>query len=829
MGTTKAATSAGQLAGPPDPGPARSLDELVGCLRALKLWAGDPSYETITRRVNERWRTAGRPADELARRGTVVDCFKTGRRRINADLVVAVVQTLHDEAGYLAHWRQALRVSLGETAAAAQVRVLDRLPDDIAVFTGRHVETARLRQLCAAAGGTAGPVPDQPGPGPVVCVLAGMAGVGKTQLAVHAGHLLAAEGHFDTTLFVNLRGFHPDPTQPPAEPTAVLDGFLRLLGLSGHEIPHDPQARAVLFRERLAGRRTLVILDNAATEEQIHPLLPRTAGSLTLVTSRRRLAGLAPEVHLDVDLFTPDEAEQLLVRSVPGVAIGPDQSAHRRVALRCGHLPLALSVVAGQIAARPGWTVTDHADRLDERHRHHRLDTGVELALHLSYQHLPEQRQALLRRMAAHPGPDLDDHAGAALLDTDPDTAAAHLRHLAADYLVQQPVAGRYVLHDLVRAYAADRARDEDRPADRRAALSRLFDHYLHSAAAAMDGLYPAVRHRRPTLPPRPSAGPRLDEPKTALLWLDTERATLVAVCLHAARNGWPEHAVRLASVLYTYLDNGGHPADALTVHTEAHNAARLLGDGITEATALTNLAGVCWQLGRYPEAIAHLERAQSLFRDFGHESGNARTLDNLGVVHSAVRQYEISVAYHQQALDRFVHLGDRVGEANSLTNLACALVSLGRPGLAVEHSGRALAIVRELGHQGGEATALNNLGDAHVMLGRFADAAGCYEQALTLFRDLGERYGETCALNGLGEALSGDGSRDDATACHVEALALATEIDNHEEQGRARAALARLVGPEGGAGEPSAKPGSPPPGAPTPAPDLPLPKPRTP
>ena len=765
---------------PPDPGPAGSLDALAGCLRALKLWAGEPSYETITRRVNARWRAAGRPADELARRGTVVDCFKPGRRRINGDLVLAVVQALHDDTGYLAHWRQALRVVLAETAAAAQVRVLDRLPDDVATFTGRSAETEVLRGLGSGA------------PGPVVCVLAGMAGAGKTQLAVHAGHLLAAEGRVDTTLFVNLRGFHPDPGQPPAAPAAVLDGFLRLLGLSGHEIPHGLAARAALFRERLAGRRALVVLDNAATAEQVTPLLPGGDGTLTLVTSRRRLDELDP-VLVDVGLFTPAEAEHLLVRSVPGLAVGGDPAAYRRVARRCGHLPLALSVVAGQMVARPGWTVTDHADRLDERHRHRRLDSGVEVALHLSYQHLPALRQTLLRRMAAHPGPDLDAYAAAALLGTGCDEAAAHLAHLAGEYLVQQPVSGRYVLHDLVRAYAADRAREEDRPADRRDALTRLFDHYLHGAAAAMDALYPAERHRRPTLPPRPAGGPALDDPRTALLWLDAERATLVAVCLHAARDGWPEHAVRLAGVLYSYLDNGGHPADAFAVHTEAQHAARLLGDGIAEATALTNLGVVCWQLGRHPEAIGHLSRALALFRQLGDARGEARTLGNLGVVHSASGQGEMSAAYQQQALARFVQLGDRVGEANTLTNLGSVHVRLGRPAPAAGYNARALEIFRELRHRGGEATALNNLGDALTMLGRFAEAAGHYRQALEIFRELGERYGETCVLNGLGHALAGQGERDDAIARHHEALALATEIDKAEEQARARAALAEL------------------------------------
>ncbi|GIJ38761.1 ATP-binding protein [Micromonospora andamanensis] len=779
--------------GPPDPGTAHSLDELIGCLRALKLWAGDPSFETITRRVNERWQADRRPTDEMARRGTVVDCFKTGRRRINVDLVLAVVQALHDETGYLAHWRQALRVSLAETTAAAQVRVLDRLPDDAGAFTGRQAELTRLRELAALTATQDTAVTSGTGPGAQVCVIAGMAGVGKTHLAVHAGQSLVDDSRFDTTLFVDLRGYHPDPGQPPAEPGAVLDGFLRLLGMSGHEIPYGLAERATAFRERLAGRRVLVVLDNAAGAEQVRPLLARSAGTLTLVTSRRRLADLDEAVHLDLDLFSPEEAARLLVRSNPGVPVGSDPSAPARVALRCGYLPLALSVVVGQMATRPGWTVTDHADRLDERHRHRRLDSGVELALHLSYQHLPERRQTLLRRMAAHPGADLDEHGAAALLDSDPASAAVDLRHLAAEYLVQQPVLGRYALHDLVRAYAGERGREEDRPADRRAALTRLLDHYLYSAAAAMEALYPAERHRRPPLPPRPPAGPLLDKPRTALRWLDAERATLVAVCVHAARNGWPQHAVWLAGTLYVYLDNGGYPADAITVHTEAERAARLLGDTVAEATALTNLGVVCWQLGRYPEGIGHLERALPLFRAAGDGRGEARVLGNLGVVHSAAGYWERAGGYHELALDRFVQIGDRVGEANTLTNLGAVHERLGRPGTAVEQNSRALAIFRELRHLGGEATALNNLGDAYVALGRFADAVECYEPALALFRDIGERYGEACVLNGLGRALTGQGARDEAVARHVEALALATEIDRPEEQARARGALARL------------------------------------
>src|SRR5438552_1590220 len=200
----------------PDPGRASTLDGLVEELRLLKVWAGDPSYAMIKERINAAWKTAGRPGSEWAKKPTVAACFTPGRRRLNTDLVLAVVAALHPDVGYVAQWRQALRVIGGETQAAAQVRVQDRLPPDLAGFTGRTAELDRLWQVLQHGSVNGGAV--------VISAIAGMAGIGKTQLAVHAGHLLAREQAIDRVLFVNLRGFHPDPAQPPADPAAVLDG-----------------------------------------------------------------------------------------------------------------------------------------------------------------------------------------------------------------------------------------------------------------------------------------------------------------------------------------------------------------------------------------------------------------------------------------------------------------------------------------------------------------------------------------------------------------------------------------------------------------------------
>ena len=305
----------------PDPGTADTIDDLAERLRLLKVWAGDVSYETIKQRINAAWTAAGRPAGELARRSTVASSFQPGRRRLNAELVIAVVQALHPDTGYVAQWRQALRVVGGEIEAAAQVRVRDSLPEDLACFTGRIGELGMLLDEAAT-----------------LAAIDGMAGIGKTRLAVRAGHVLLRERASDHVLFVDLRGFHPDPAQPPADPAAVLDGFLRLLGVPGQRIPHGLADRSAAYHERLAGRRALVLLDDAATAEQVRPLLAATAGCRTLVTSRRNLAELRPAVHRTVDVFSRDETVAYLDRVVPEVPIGPDPEAATRMppALRAG-------------------------------------------------------------------------------------------------------------------------------------------------------------------------------------------------------------------------------------------------------------------------------------------------------------------------------------------------------------------------------------------------------------------------------------------------------------------------------------------------------------
>ena len=801
----------------PDPGQAATLDALVERLRLLKVWAGDPSYETIKDRVNASWAGAGRPAGELAGKTTVVDCFRLGRRRVNAELVVAVVQALHPDVGYVAQWHQALQVIGGTSRAASQVRVQDGLPPDLAGFTGRTVELDRLRRVVGEGGAV------------VISAIEGMAGVGKTQLAVHAGHLLVREQPFDRVLFVNLRGFHPDPAQPPADPAAVLDGFLRLLGVPGQKIPHDLDARTTLYRTLLAGARVLIVLDNAADAEQVRPLLPQAPGCPVLVTSRRSLADLDAATHLAVDLFTAEEAGQLLTRSAPGIPVGEDPDAAARIAERCGHLPLALGLVAGHIRAKPGWSLTDHADWLDERHRDRRLDTGVEFALSLSYQHLSADRRRLLRLLALHPAQDLDAYAAAALADTDLDTAQTHLHHLRGDHLLQHGSPGRYTFHDLIRAYATSHAHDEDRPAERRAALTRLFDYYLATAATAMNRLRPAEAHLRPRISPAGTPSPDLTDPDTAVAWLDTERSALIAVAAYTAVHGWPTHTIRLSRTLFRYLE-GGHLTDAVTVHGHAYDAARHSGDSTGQAHALTDLGTTLWRLGKHGPAAEHFEQALDLFRQVGDPAGQARTLNNLGILaqrsgrhRTAADRYALALALYRQVADRpgearalnnlgdidmflgrhgpatdhyaqalplYRKAGDQDGEARVLNSLGWTQVRSGQYGPAGDHLRQALALYRQLGNRNGEASALDSLGNLHTRLGQTAQAIETLQQALTIFRETGYRDTEAATLNGLGEAAHTAGCPADALTHHTAAHTIATDTGDHEQQARAHTGL---------------------------------------
>ncbi|MEU8384611.1 tetratricopeptide repeat protein [Streptosporangium sp. NPDC048865] len=537
--------------------------------------------------------------------------------------------------------------------------------------------------------------------------------------------------------------------------------------------------RAVAYRRRLAGTRTLVVLDNAATERQVEPLLPDDPRCVALVTSRRSLTALPGATQVTLDVFAPGEAQDYLVSAVPGVAVGDDPAAVERVARCCGHLPLALALLAGHMRAKADWTVTDHADRLEARHRNNRLDSGVELALRLSYQGLPADRQRLLRLLAIHPGQDFDAYAAAALTGTDVRTVGRRLHELCGDHLLQQGLPGRFVFHDLVRAYAADRADEEDRPAVHRAALTGLFDYHLFTASAAMDLLFPAEQHGRPRVPPSAMSVPPLEDPTAARGWLDDERSNLIAAAGHAAAHGWPAHATRIATTLFRYLDTGSHYAESVAAHTHARDAAHKSGDRAAEVHALTYLGIGYLRQGRHSQAAEHLRRSLDLAREIADHAGEARALGNLGVVAERSGRYREAIDFHRQAHGLFDRTGNRFGEIRALGNLGVVAERLGHYEQALDYQRQTLALSRELGDRIGEMSALDQLGYVHQRLGRYEQAVGHHRRALAVARDIATRSGEAAALNNLGAVYRRQGRLDESADHLHRSLAIWHEIGN--------------------------------------------------
>ena len=667
-----------------------------------------------------------------------------------------------------------------------------QLPADVPAFTGRATELTALTRYLAETDLSTGPAPTV-----VVSAVSGTAGVGKTALAVRWAHQVR-DAFPDGQLYVNLRGYDAGP---PVEPANALAGFLSALGVAGQEMPLELDDRAARYRTELSGRRMLVVLDNASSVEQVRPLLPGTPRCAVVVTSRDSLAGLVA-LHgarrLSLELLPPADALTLL-RALVGDRVDAEPLAATELADQCGRLPLALRVAAELAVARPDTPLSDLvAELADHGRRLEMLEAGgdpqaaVSAVFSWSYQRLPEAAAHAFRLLGLHPGPDFDAHAAAALTGDTPEGTRQSLDVLARAHLIQRTRAGRFGMHDLLRAYSLSLADAHDGEACRRTALTALFDYCLGAGATAMDTLYPAERHRRPTVEPSGATVPEFTGSEQALAWLDRERHTLVLVCGHAAAGNSPVHAIQLAATLYTYLDNGGYVGEALAVHSHALSAARSVRDKAGEAGALADLGIVYWQMGEYLAALDHLDQALELFRETGDRVGEARTVGNLGVVSQQMGRHESAAHHHERALAAFRELGDRVGEANTLANLGAVMTCIGRHESAVERLQRALSVFRELGHEGGEATALTNLGEAFADQGRPEPSATYYRHALAIFRRIGERYGETCTLNGLGEVEHLADAPAEALEHHTAALALGAEIGERCEQARALAGIAQ-------------------------------------
>ena len=630
--------------------------------------------------------------------------------------------------------------------AAAATRTL---PRDLASFTGRQRELAALVEAAAGEGGVVG-----------IYAIGGMAGVGKTTLAVHAAHRLA--GRFpDGQVFLPLHGHTPG--QQPVHPADALASLLLAAGVAAAQVPPGLEARMALWRDRLAEKQLLLVLDDAAGSEQVRPLLPGAGGSLVVVTSRRHLTALDDATTISLDTLPADEAAGLLVRLAGRPGLGPADPAVREITRLCGYLPLAIGMAARQLHHHPAWTPAGRAAELaTARDRLELLATenlSVAAAFDLSYTDLTAAQQRLFRRLGLHPGADFDAYAAAALDGTGPGDARAGLEALYDQHLLIEPAPGRYRLHDLIREHARALAVRDDPGRDRDAATDRLLDYYQHAAALA-DALL--ARQGRPV--PRPPAGtdpaaaPAIAGREQALAWIRAERASLFACLDHATAAGQHARVTALSAGLAALLRYDGPWTEALTRHGTALRAAQHLGDRAAQATALNNL-GIARRLtGDYPgSADAHRE-ALAISRGLGDRPGQATALSNLAVVLGAA-DYPGAARALDEALAISRDLGDRLGQATVLNDLGNLRRTTGDFPGAAQALEEALAISRDLGDRLGQATILNNLGLVRRNTGDYASAAQALEEALGIHRDLGNRLGQANALSNLGDArrLAGD------------------------------------------------------------------------
>jgi tetratricopeptide (TPR) repeat protein/transcriptional regulator with XRE-family HTH domain len=665
-----------------------------------------------------------------------------------------------------------------DAAGAGGAAVATRtLPRDVASFTGRQREMEQLAEAAAGAGGVVG-----------IHAIGGMAGVGKTAFAVHAAHRLS-DRFPGGQIFLPLHGHTPG--HAPVDPADALASLLLTAGVPAAQIPEGLEARMALWRDRLAERQLLLILDDAADSEQVRPLLPGTGGSLVLVTSRRHLSALEDATAVSLDTLPPDQAAELLVRLAGRTGLSPDDPAVGEITRLCGFLPLAIGMVARQLHHHPAWSLAGRAAELaaavDRLELMTTEDLSVAAAFNLSYAELTEDQQRLFRRFGLHPGADIDGYAAAALDGTGLAAARRGLEALYDQYLLSEPAAGRYRMHDLIRTHARTLASRVDPGSDQELATARLLDYYQHTAARA-DALL--TRRTRPTPAAEdgaiPAAVPTLDDREQALAWARAERASLLACLDYATGTGQHARVIALTAGLAGLLRSDGPWAEAIIRHTAAIQAARDLGDRLGQAGAVSELGLVRRLTGDYPAAAQTLEQALGIYRDLGDRLGQAGALGDLGLVRRTTGDYPAAAQAHEQALGIYRDLGHRLGQANALSYLSDVRVATGEYPAAAQALEQALGIYRDLGDRLGQANALFVLGVVRRVTGEYPAAAQALEQALEIYRDIGHRLGQANALNYLAVVRRATGDYPAAAQAHEQALGIYRDIGDRLGQANA-------------------------------------------
>jgi tetratricopeptide (TPR) repeat protein/transcriptional regulator with XRE-family HTH domain len=673
----------------------------------------------------------------------------------------------------------------GSGRAGAGLGGPSQLPGGVAQFVGRERELKALDELAAQSGGLSW------GGTVVISAIGGTAGIGKTALAVHWAR--RASVHFpDGQLYVDLRGF--GPSGPPLEAAEAVGGFLSALGVAPEGWPPGLAARAGLYRSLVAGKRLLIMLDNARDAGQVRPLLPGSPGCLVLVTSRAPLGGLAVSdgAHLlTLDALSEDEARRLLVGRLGADRVAAEPDAVSELIGLTARLPLALAIVSARASARPGFPLGELAAELrDEPGRLDALDAGdpassVRGVLSWSYDQLSRAAARLFRLLGLHPGPDFTVHATASLAGTTPARARRLLEELARASLLTEQAPGRFGCHDLLRAYAIERAAATRSGAARRAARGRLLDYYLHTAAAADQLLYP-LRRRIELAGPAPGVTPEdLAGHAQALAWLDAEHRGLLAAVTLAADHSFDVHAWQLAFSLETFLYRRGCRDDWAATQRTALAAARRLGDLHAQALAHCGIASAQATADCPESALSHLDCALRLLEETADIPGQARV--HLYAAYALERQER-----HHDALARgrlSLRLAKTAGPqakpllADALNVVGWELAHLGRYRHALSYCQQAVALSQQIGNTHGQPAGLDSLAYVCWHLGRHAEAADCYRRAIQLFDELGHTYEKSKTLACAGDAHQAAGDLAAARQTWMQALAILDDLHHPDAE----------------------------------------------
>ncbi|MER5478469.1 BTAD domain-containing putative transcriptional regulator [Streptomyces sp. NPDC002734] len=606
-----------------------------------------------------------------------------------------------------------------ETPAAAPCT----LPQDLSDFTGRHEELAALLNHVKARNETS------EGYTPLIAI-DGMGGSGKTSLAVRAARQ-AADLFPDGQLHIDLRGYTPG--EPSVTPSSALDSLLRALGTPGDRIPDDLEGRAALWRSTLAGRRTLLLLDNARDVGQVLPLLPAEPGCLVLVTSRARLLDLDGAEWISIGPMSEDDGAQLLTEMLGEARVAAEPKASADLVELCGRLPLALRIVAARLRNRPRWTVQYLADRLhDETRRLEELSAGersVAATLRLSYQAMAEEYRTSFRLLGLHPGTVIDVHSTAALLGMDTHDAESVLERLLDVHLLEQPEIGLYRFHDLVRNFAQSQGGPATEEVDAQG-VEQLLGYYLTVTEEACQVLFPGRKRSSTGLAPYGGELPPLQDPERASAWFDREHGSLPAAVALSERHGLDRHTVWLTRNIVFQLNALGRFEDFRHLSQVAVKAARRVQDLALLGASLSSLGIACWKLGHFDEGIEVTSEGRDIAVRLGEKHTEAHSESTIGLLLTVLGQHAEALPHLERAMALEHELDIPRSQAETLTILSTLYEQWGRYGEAATAARRALEIHRQVDYRSNRVMALTDLAFAHVGLGEYEDARTCLERA---------------------------------------------------------------------------------------------------